>query len=154
MMQPTIENYALTTGWLLRITWIEFREDSGERDTRIRNMEALLATSRLVFSNGLHKLKALIEGMVQYGMIDETSLPDVISRVADNLPVSIAAEADDETLAWDMMMERDKYNAIYGRGQYAPSEPEPEEIEVSEPRIEDELYNDQGLENILGGLNG
>jgi hypothetical protein len=152
MIRPALDNYTLTTGWDIQITWTEYQGDAAERDTRIRNLEPLLATSRLFFSNGL-KTKPLIEGFVQYGMTPDSGLPDVISRVADNLPVSIAAtELDDEDLAWEMMRERDKYNQLYGRGQYTPHEPEPEEVELEDPRIEDQTFNGQGLEVWMPGL--
>jgi hypothetical protein len=155
LMQSTIQNYALTTGWEINITWTEFQDDSGERDTRIRNLEADMSMSRVLFSDGITKLKLLIEGFTRYGMMDENGLPDVVSRVADNLPQSIAAEGrDDEDIAWEMMKERDKYNMIYNRGRYAPPEPEPEEIAFEEPDPNDAPYNELGLENILGGLNG
>jgi hypothetical protein len=151
LIQPAVNNYSLTTGWDIQITWTEFQADAAERDTRIRSIEPLLASSRLYFSNSL-KTKPLIQGFVQYGMTEDSGLPDVVSRVADNLPVSIAAtELEEEDLAWEMMRERDKYNLIYGRGQYTPVEPEPEEVAV-EPGIEDRLYNDQGLEVVMPGL--
>ena len=147
-----MNNYTLTTGWDIFITWTEYQGDAGERDTRIRNLEPLLATSRLYFSNAL-KTKPLIEGFVQYGMTQDSGLPDVISRVADNLPISIAAtELDEEDLSWLMLRERDKYAIIYGRGAYAPAEPEPDEIAFEEPGIEDKLFSDQGLEIMMPGL--
>ncbi len=151
LMQVAINNYSLSTGWDIAITWTEFQGDSGERDTRIRHMEPLLATSRLFFSNGL-KTKPLVEGFIQYGMMPDDGLPDVISRVADNLPVSIAAtELDDEDLAWEMMRQRDKYNLIYGRGVYSPPEPEPEETEELSS-YQEHAFNDLGLEVIMPGL--
>jgi hypothetical protein len=151
LMQPAINNYSLTTGWKINITWTEFQGDSGERDTRIRHLEPLLASSRLFFSNGL-KTKPLIEGFVQYGMNDDDGLPDVVSRVADHLPVSLRAEElAEEDLAWEMMRERDKFNLIYGRGQYSPPEPEPEDIEPLSS-FEERPFNDQGLEVIMPGL--
>lgn len=152
MLLPAIRNYSLTTGWDIAVTWTEYQNDQGERDTRIRNLEPLLAGNRLFFSNGL-KTRPLVEGFVQYGMSDESSLADVISRVAGNLPVSIAAtELEEEELAWEMMRENDRYNMIYGRGPYRPPEPEPEEIEVPVETIEDRMFNDQGLEVMIPGL--
>jgi hypothetical protein len=151
LMQPAINNYSLTTGWHINITWTEFQGDAGERDTRIRHLEPLLASSRLFFSTAL-KTKPLIEGFVQYGMNDDDGLPDVVSRVADHLPVSIRAEElAEETLAWEMMRERDKFNLIYGRGQYSPPEPEPEDIEPM-TSFEERPFTDQGLEVIMPGL--
>jgi hypothetical protein len=149
-MQPVIDNYAISTGWNVSINWTEFEMDAGVRDVRIRSIEALIATSRLLFSTEV-KTKPLITGFVEFGMIDETGLPDVISRVADNLPVSVANEDAGEE-EWKMMHERDHYNMIYGRGPYAPVEPEPEEIAYREPDIEDQKYMDNGLEILIPGL--
>jgi hypothetical protein len=148
--QPAIDNYALTTGWRIGIDWIEPDTDAGERDTRIRSMEALIATSRLRFSTGV-KTKPLITGLVEYGMHDDTGLPDVISRVADNLPISVASEETNSQDAWNMMRERDHYNLVYGKGPYAPPEPEVPEPEP-EPYIEDQLYTETGLLVAIPGL--
>ena len=137
-MGPIISNYALTTGWEVRVNWLEFTEDSGERDTRIRSMEALLASSRLLFSRAIHHMKPLMETMTQYGMIEENGIPDVVSMVADNLPVSIGADEVDTELAWQSLMEKDKFNMIYNRGQYAPVEPEPEEVVDTSPGFEEQ----------------
>jgi hypothetical protein len=68
------------------------------------------------------------------------------------LPQSIAAENADEDSAWETMRERDKYNMIYGRGAYARPEPEPEEVVIEEPRIEDQELTGQGLETWIPGL--
>lgn len=152
LMQSPIANYALTTGWDIRVKWTPFIEDAGDRDTRIRNIEADIAASRIVFSNGIAKLKALIQGFVQYSMIEETGLPDVVAQVAGNLPQSIAAEDRDDDRAWEMMMERDRYNMLYGKGAYAPVEPEPEEEVYEEPRLEDQELTGQGLEMTIPGL--
>ena len=151
-MAPILANHCLTTGWEIHVNWMEFTEDSGERDTRIRSMEALLASSRLLFNKAIHHMKPLMEAMTQYGMIDENGIPDVVSMVADNLPVSIAADEVDTELAWQTLMERDKYNLIFNRGQYSPVEPEPEEMEPAAPGFEERQFNDQGLEIMMPGL--
>jgi hypothetical protein len=147
--QSAIDNYALSTGWTLRIDWTAPSVDAGERDGRIRSLEALLATSRLHFSVDV-KTKPLMTGFVEYGMTPETGLPDVISRLADNLPQSVASEEAQNAEAWEMMRQRDHYNLLYGKGPYAPPEPEPEEI--PEPHIEDERVNSLGLEVVMPGL--
>jgi len=149
-----LNNYALTTGWEIRVTWTESEPTAGDRDTRIRHLETLLASSRLRFSDEL-KIKPLMTGFCQYGMIPSDALPDVIARVADNLPVSIAADTEqgEEDLAWEMMREKDKYNQIYGRGQYAPSEPEP--MDFADAEIEREewpTHTESGLEVVIPGL--
>ena len=155
LMTPAINNYALTVGWTLRLEWIgreDGEEDTGERDLRIRNIEAVLSNARLYFFAGMKQLKALMLEMTQYGMLPNNALPDVVSRVADHLPQSIAAEdLDEEDLAWKALHERDHFNLIYGRGPYAPPEPEPEEIEEA-PAIEDIQFRDDGLEVWMPGL--
>jgi hypothetical protein len=158
LMMSAIHNYALTTGWDVGLDWTGAEvgeEDTGERDLRIRNIEAILSTGRLLFFAGLKQLKPLMLEFTQYAMVPENAIPDVVSRVADNLPQSIAAEdLDDEAAAWKGMMERDHFNLVYGRGKYAPPEPEPEEMPDMNPDPMDERINELGLENILGGLNG
>ena len=70
------------------------------------------------------------------------------------LPQSIAADVDEEDSAWEAARDREKYNTIYNRGQFARPEPEPEEIALEQPDPAQDQYNELGLENILGGLNG
>jgi hypothetical protein len=147
--EPAIKNYALTTGWDIRINWIPFEEDAGIRDTHIRSVEASIANGRLLFSTGV-KTKPLITGFLEYGMIDETGLPEVISHIADELPASIAAQEQADDIAWEMMRQRDFYNLVYNRAPYAPPEPEPEE--EPEPAIEDQKIGENGLEIVIPGL--
>jgi hypothetical protein len=157
LMTSAINNYALTTGWPLTLNWIgreeEGEEDTGQRDLRIRNIEAVLSNARLFFYAGMKQMKPLMLQMSQYGMIPNNAIPDVIARVADHLPQSIAADdLEEEDLAWNAMKERDHFNLLYGRGPYAPPEPEPEEIEAPEEQIEDRKFNDVGLEVWIPGL--
>jgi hypothetical protein len=157
LMTPAINNYALTTGWTMNLQWMsgdyEHEEDTGERDLRIRNIEAVLSGSRLFFFAGMKQLKTMMREMTQYGMQPDNALPDVIARVADHLPQSIAAEGlEDEELAWEAMKERDHFNMLYGRGPYAPPEPEPEDEAAEEPAIEDQTMTAQGLEVWIPGL--
>lgn len=155
LMTSAINNYALTTGWTLSIDWIgreeTGEEDSGERDLRIRNIEAILTNGRLFFYAGMRQLKTLMVEMTQYAMTPDNALPDVVSRVADHLPQSIAADdLEEEDLAWNAMKERDHFNLLFGRGPYAPPEPEPEEVERVE--VEDITVTDNGLEVWMPGL--
>jgi hypothetical protein len=157
LMQSAIQNYALTTGWNLSITWTDEAqqkdEDSGERDIRIRNIESVLATGRLYFFAGIKQQKVLIQQFTQYGMIPDNAIPDVIARVADHLPQSIRADEDEEQdLAYKSAVERDHFNLVYGRGKYAPPQIDPREEAQPEPRIEDQRFNEQGLEIMMPGL--
>ncbi len=155
LLASTINNYALTTGWNVALEWmgrVEGEEDMGERDLRIRNIEAVLSTSRLFFFAGMKQLKPLLLEFTQYGMVPDYALPDVVSRVADHLPQSIAADdLEEEELAWKAAKERDHFNLVYGRGAYAPPEPEPEEM-PEKPTIEERAFTDEGLEVWMPGL--
>lgn len=151
LMQSAIQNEALSVGWNLRIAWKDFEQDAGDRDTRIRNMETLFPATRLIFSDNLRSRKDIIKELSQYGMIDDNGFPDVISRVAYELPQSIAAE-EPESDSWTAYMERDRYNTLYNRGPYAMPEPEPAEIQAEEQGIEDQQFNEQGLEIWMPGL--
>jgi hypothetical protein len=147
--EPAIKNYALMTGWEINITWIPFEEDAGIRDTHIRGVESYISSGRLLFSTGV-KTKPLITGFLEYGMMDETGLPEVISHVADELPPSIAATEQADDLAWEMMRQNDFYNLVYNRPPYTPPEPEPEE--EPEPEIEEQEFTETGLRVCIPGL--
>lgn len=150
-MQQVIHNYALTTGWNINITWLEFEEDAGIRDTHIRGIEASMANGRLLCSSGV-KTKPLITQLVEYGMTEESGLPDVIAHVADALPASILNEETGDNAAWEMMRHQDHYDMVYCRGRYSPPEPEPEETIEPEPAIEDQTVTSTGLEVWIPGL--
>lgn len=159
LMIPAIQNYALTTGWKLTLTWIagggageeESEEDSGMRDLRIRNIEAVLSCGRLMFSKAIRQMKKLVQELSEYGMIPDYGIPDVIARVVDHMPQSIAADdLGDEKLAWEAVKERDHFNLLYQRGAYAPPEPEP--VELEEESLEEREFTDSGLEVWIPGL--
>jgi hypothetical protein len=156
LMTSAIRNYALTVGWDTNLQWIgggDEIEDTGERDLRIRNIEAVLAGGRLLFNSDMAQLRHVIMQFQQYGMIPNFAIPDVVSRIADNLPQSIAAEdLEDEDASWQSAREVDKYNMIYNRGIYARPEPEPQEEVIEEPAIEDQQLTAQGLEIWIPGL--
>lgn len=148
-IESAIHNYGLTMGWAINIQWQEFQEDDGIRDLRMKGIEPLIIGQRLLFSDSIVCLKELYKQFSTYGMIDESEIPDVISRVAENLPPSIAApQGDDEQLLhWDLLKQRDLYDRTHGVGRYAP--PEPQVVEV-----QPEPVNSYGLDDSLGGLNG
>src|SRR4029077_2175596 len=63
LMTSPIQNYAITTGWDIGLEWIgreDGEEDTGERDLRIRSLEDVLSSSRLLIFAGLKHLKALM----------------------------------------------------------------------------------------------
>lgn len=155
LMQTAIDNYALTSGWKIYLDWIggggneESEEDSGTRDLRIRNTEAVMSAGRLKLNRNIRQMKKVMAEYTQYAIIPDMGFPDCISRIADHLPQSIASEdLGDAKQAWAAAMERDHFNLVFQRGHYAPAEPEPE----PEPDIEDERFNEQGLEVWMPGL--
>jgi hypothetical protein len=153
-LDPAIRTYAATTGWAINLNWMEFEADENLRDQRIRTMQADIACTRLMFNGEVNNRK-LFDQFTQYGIAEDFSLPDVVSRVMEHLPSAIAADEDQEDkLAWDMMKQRDQYNRIYGLAQYAEHEPEPTSIEEEESGWEPPETNEFGLEEIMPGLRG
>lgn len=150
-LEPAIQNYALALGWPLVIHWLEFQEDDGVRDQRMKGTEPLLAAGRLLFSDDVKQvnLKELHRQFSNYGMVEESELVDAVSRVAEALPKSIAVEqlSDQDALAWELTRQRDMHDKVHGLGLYAPREPMVEEKPFA-------VENSYGLDSMLGGLNG
>ena len=146
---PLIDNFALVSGYPLNLTWSEHEPDEGERDVRIKTCESLMSATRLLISADLKLTRKIFEQFSSYGMTNETSFPDVISRLAEALPKSIAARREDlmnEGLAFQMAAERDMWNMVHGGVSYAPVEVETEPEEIEEP-------NPWGLDDVIPGLN-
>lgn len=144
-------NYALTLGYPLNLVWIEPQGDETEMDGRIKALEGLFRGGRLLFTRDLPPIRRLIEQFVGYGMVSDTSLPDVVAHAAEHLPQSIGSTATVDSLAYAMASERDMYNTVYGAGPYAPVQPEPEETEVD---VIEDWRNPFGLEDMMPGLSG
>lgn len=148
-LESAIHNYALTLGWSLSITWLEFQDDDGIRDLRIKGMEPLVTSQRLLFSDAIVPLKDTYNQFANYGMVAECEIPDAVSRVAEHLPKSILSVGQDaeQDLNWELAKQRDIHDRTHGVGRYAPQEPVVVEV-YEEPK------NNYGLDEILGGLNG
>lgn len=127
--EPAIQNYALALGWTLSITWLEFQEDDGARDLRLKGLEPMITAMRVVFSESMKKLAEVVKQFANYGMIDDNGIVDVIARVAEGLPKSIAAADSnpEQDMAWEMAKQRDLYDRTHGLGNYAPAQPEQQE---------------------------
>jgi hypothetical protein len=150
LAEAAILNYGLVSKWQISIQWIEYQEDAGVRDMRMKSTEPLVATRRLIFSDGLKIWKELKRQFYTYGMVEETDLPDVISRICEKLPKSIAVQEEDteQDLAWELAKQQDKYEMTHGLGRYAEAEPIVEEKPYAPPT------NSYGLDEMIPGLNG
>ena len=150
-LEPAIRNYALTLGYPVHLQWAEFKADQAERDLRIRTLETVMVSGRLLFSDGLPVVKKLLEQFTNYGISAENAFPDLVSRLAEQLPPSIArVESNDDGLARELLAERDHWNQIYGHGAYAEREPEPAPDETF---FDSEPANPWGYDDIMPGLN-
>lgn len=149
--EPAIINYALALGWALTIRWLEYQDDDGARGLRLRGLEPLVVTSRLLFSESIACLKEIYRQFGNFGMVDENELVDTVARVAEVLPaiLTLPEQQDEEqNVAWELAKQRDLYDRTHGLGRYTPPEEEPEEKPLDRPG------NDYGLDDCLGGLNG
>jgi hypothetical protein len=151
-MVPHIRNVALENDWRIELSWGDFLQDDTARALAIKSAEPHLLGGRLLFADDLQNGAELFRQLYQFGMVDEFELASVVSRVANKLPASIAAEgfeAQDEEM-FAKYVEEDAYNRVYGRGRYKDEEPAPEmpgeEWEPAEPGA--------GLSDMMPGLTG
>ena len=149
-MQQHIRNEALSENWRLEITWGDFLQDETARRLEIKSAEPHLLAGRLLFAHDLTNTQEVFRQLYHFGMVEEMEIASVISRVAAELPASIAAEgfeAQDEE-AFQTYIEQDAYNRVYGKMEAEPelvAEPE-QEWEPAEPAF--------GLSDCMPGLNG
>ena len=141
-MEQHIRNQALEDAWRIEIQWAEFLQDPTARALAIKSAEPHLIAGRLLFSDGILNAQEVFRQLYHFGMVEDQEIASVVSRVAANLPASIAADgfetSDDE--AWQAQLDQDAYNRVYGRGQYAQPDPVIEVVEeVWEPTKHDEL---------------
>jgi hypothetical protein len=149
-IESTIKNYGLTSNYAVTVTWTEFQEEDSARDLRIKNAEPLLAAKRLLLSGGIKDIGSVYSQFQNYGMIDDTELPDVISRVAGALPPSLLALDSDaeQDVNWELAKQRDLYDRTHGLGRYGTPEPVIEEKPYEPPT------NPYGLDDTMPGLTG
>jgi hypothetical protein len=125
-MEQHIRNQAFESAWRLDILWTEFLQDATARALAVKSAEPHLLAGRLLFSDGIQNLQEVFRQLYHFGMVEETEIASVVSRVAAELPKSVAAEdfdqADDEK--WEEYVGQDAYNRVYGKGAYAEEEPE------------------------------
>lgn len=151
--EAAIANEGIREGWPVTIQWSAFDEEESVRDLRIRNTEPELKHGRLFFAQSIPILKFVHRQFEKYGEIEERELADVISRLCERLPASIAMSAqdeDDET-DWDRMIEQDRYDRLYNLGSHAPVDSEPLEEEELDVEPVPDLA---GLGEIMPGLTG
>jgi hypothetical protein len=151
-MTNHIRNEALEQNWRVEITWSEFLQDETARKLAIKCAEPHLLAGRLLFHDGIANVQEVFRQLYHFGMVEETEVANVVSRVAAKLPASIAAqdfETSDEE-AWQAYITEDAYARVYGRGKYA--EPEPT-IEEEPEEWEPQNYGGE-LPDCMPGLSG
>lgn len=156
--ETAIRNEALRQRWELSINWLPHQQDEKDRELRIKSCEPILATGRLFFSRDIKILREVHRQLYHYGMIEESEIADVVSRVCEELPRLIgdrdaAGLEDDE--AFKAIQERAQRDRVYNTGAYAPREPE---IDPAEAEADDVAWeppdNENGLESMMPGLTG
>ncbi|HET6220193.1 MAG TPA: hypothetical protein VFE27_24405 [Acidobacteriaceae bacterium] len=150
-MEQHIRNQALEDAWRIEIQWAEYLQDPTARSLAIKSAEPHLIAGRLLFSDGIQNAQEVFRQLYHFGMVEDQEIASVISRVAANLPASIAAEgfetSDEE--AWQAQLDQDAYNRVYSRGEYAEREPV---MEVQEEEWDPPSHDD--LSEAMPGLSG
>ena len=127
----SIQNAALEASWRIEIVWIEFQNDATARSLAIKAAEPQLLAGRLLFEKGIKNLDEAYRQLYHFGMIEDTEVATVVTRVAAQLPQSIAAQnfnANDEEV-FQAFVQRDAYDRVYNRGAYYHDAQQPVEIE-------------------------
>jgi hypothetical protein len=148
-----IHNAALAENYKLMLRWVENDDEPAARDLRLRSTEPLLSSNRLRFSDEISCMPDLVRQFTNFGMVEENEIVEVIARVCESLPKSIAhpEAVDDEDDAMQEQMDQDMHNKVYGLGVYAVRE-QPI-YDVPEPDHEPPS-NGYGLDDIMPGLSG
>lgn len=152
--EAAIRNEGKRQKWPVWIQWLDFEQEDRVRDERIKSCEPHLMGARLFFSDGIAKLTAVRRQLYHYGMVQDNEVPDVVARVCELLPHSLALyegeNADD--LDDELRLRQDMHDRVYNRGEYAglPVETAPIFGDDDEPFP----GNDFGLPEDMPGLNG
>lgn len=146
-----IHNAAIELGWKVALRWVEHEEDAGARDLKLKGVEPILSSGRLLFSHELPYQVEMMRQFSNFGMVEENEIVEAVARVCDALPKSIASseEEDDEDELMQAEMDREMGDMVYGRGRYATQEAVVAVEEEYMPRT-----NTYGLEDIMPGLSG
>lgn len=148
-MQTHIQNEALEADYRLDLVWGEFLMDQTAKALAIKSAEPLLLSGRLLFASDLAMMQETFRQLYQFGMVEESEIASVVTRVAKKLPMNIAASgfesSDDE--AFQRIMAQDAYNRVYARAQYY----EPPAAPAEEP---EEEFQDDALGEMMPGLSG
>jgi hypothetical protein len=150
-MVPHIRNEALEQDWRVDLTWGEFLQDPTARALSIKSAEPHLLAGRLLFADGVSHQQEAFRQLYHFGMVEEFEIASVVSRLAQKLPATIAAEGFDPTdnEAMEQYLAEDAYNRVYGRGKYSAPEPV-----LDEPEAEWEPMRNEGLSDMMPGLSG
>lgn len=152
-IEPHIHNVALEMGYKVMLRWVEFDQDAAARDQRLKAVEPLVSNNRVCFSESISCMRDLVRQFTNYGMVEENEIVEVIARVCEKLPRSIAHPdaKDNEDEQAEIAREQDMHNRVYGLGRYAPRDlPLPVEVEEEhQPQV-----NSYGLDDIMPGLSG
>lgn len=149
-LDSAIQNYALTSNWQLNINWVDYLEDDAVRALRIKALEPMISTNRVLFSDAIGCLSEVYEQFCNFGMLDENELPDTVARIAGTLPRLVSPEQveAEQSQAWEKAKEQDLYDRTHGIGRYGIPDAIVEEKPYTPPS------NPFGLDDIMPGING
>lgn len=151
-MESAIRNEAIREYWPVDITWVEFQQDVSSRSLRIKSMEPDVKNNRVFFSGSLQEIVEAHRQIHLYGLVEDFEIADVVSRLCGALPKTIQAGAGGEaldTVDWELLRQRDRYDRTHGLGMYAAQEPEISEEEDVAWEPEPDSH---GLESMMPGL--
>lgn len=155
-IEAHIRNEATRANVSLRIQWLEFEEDDTRRYERLRNLEPQARAGRILISTGSGKAAELRRQFLNFGLVVENGLVDVISHLASKVPISLMRSeiADEEKELQTQRAGSLLWQSIYGQqGGVAELETKRQQEAAAQEAAMASLDN-LGLTDILGGLDG
>ena len=149
---PHIRNEAAHRNWSLQIQQPEFESDDTARKGRCEQIEPLMRAGRLWFSTRMGQREECHAQFVNFGVTEECGFPDVISRIATRMPLSILAGniSDSQREMREKAQKREQWESVYSHGGAAAVE----DAVLARLRAQGTARNSYGLTPMLGGLDG
>ncbi len=150
---PHFHNEAAKRNVSLRIDQPDFESDDTKRKGRCEQLEPMMRAGRLWISDGIAGQKdELRNHFANFGVTEENGFPDVISRLALRIPVSVlrSMATDAQRAARQQREGQAAWDTLYAHGGADVVD----HSIVEEMRRRQGTQNSYGLSPLLGGLDG
>lgn len=154
-MAQHIRNESYRKNHPLRIQWLDYEEDDNTRFGRIRQLEPVMRSGKILISSSITKGTEVRRQFLHFGLVLENGIVDCISRLLDHIPLSaLRTMMDEEELEAQLRAREDLHlQTVFG---HEGVEFMDEQVQVKEAAhvMAMESANSFGLDPLPGGLDG